>query len=407
MNKRLDPSIFDLPVQEIRRGYRSAVYFWRTKRILEQDNNHARVTHQIFQKKDNVIICGTDEVIAILRCASGYYSDPDRAFKLFDRYIELKQLIRESLFRGDYHTHLELTASKMEISRQLDDLWIDKFSDIEIYSLHDGDPLSSWETAMIIEGEYSLFAHLESLYLGVLARRTRVATNTRAVVDAAAGKQVLFFADRFDHFANQSGDGYASKIGGAQGVATDAMAAWYGERGLGTIPHALIVAYNGDTPLAAEKFQHYYPDIPAIALVDFNNNCVADSLEAARRLGAKLWGVRLDTAENLVDVSLQKVNNIDDSEKHGVAPLLVERVRTALDREGFSHVKIIVSGGFYPERIRHFEQLGVPVDIYAVGSWILSGRFDYTADAVRLNDEPLGKVGRVYRPNPRLELVKS
>jgi nicotinate phosphoribosyltransferase len=406
MNKRLDPSIFDLPVQEIRRGYRSAVYFWRTKRILEQDRNHAHVTHQIFQKKDNVIICGADEVIATLRSATGYYRDPDRAFKLFDRYIELKQSIRESLFRGDNHSYLEMTAAKMEISGQLDELWIDKFPEIEIYSLHDGDLISSWETALLIEGEYSLFAHLESLYLGVLARRTRIATNTRAVVNAAAGKQVLFFADRFDHFANQSGDGYASKIGGAQGVATDAMAAWYGERGLGTIPHALIVAYGGDTALATEKFHEYYPDIPTIALVDFNNNCVVDSLHAARRLGNKLWGVRLDTAENLVDVSLQNVDNIDDSEKHGVAPLLVERVRAALDKEGFNHVKIIVSGGFHPDRIRHFEEIGVPVDIYAVGSWILSGRFDFTADAVQLNGEPMGKVGRVYRPNPRLERVQ-
>jgi nicotinate phosphoribosyltransferase len=77
-----------------------------------------------------------------------------------------------------------------------------------------------------------------------------------------------------------------------------------------------------------------------------------------------------------------------------------------LDREGFSHVKIIVSGGFYPERIRRYEEMGVPVDIYAVGSWILSGRYDFTADAVRLNGEPLAKVGREYRPNPRLEKVE-
>jgi nicotinate phosphoribosyltransferase len=406
MKQRLDPAVFDLPVQEIRRGYRSAVYFWRTKRILEQDANQSQVTHQIFQKKDNVVICGTDEAIAILRSATGLYSNSDRAFKLFDRYIELKQMIRHSLYRGDYESYLEMTSAKMEIAHRLDDLWIDKFSEIQVRSLHDGDSLSSWETAMTIEGRYSLFAHLESLYLGVLARRTRVATNTKAVVEAARGKQVLFFADRFDHFATQGGDGYASKIGGARGVATDAMAAWFGERGLGTIPHALIVVYGGDTALATEKFSQYYPNIPAIALVDFTNNCVDESLKAARRLGDKLWGVRLDTAESLIDVSLKDRTDLPDSERQGVVPLLVEKTRQALDNEGFGHVKIIVSGGFYPERIRHFEELGVPVDIYAVGSWILSGRNDFTADAVRLNGQPLAKVGREYCPNPRLGLVK-
>lgn len=405
MRKRLEPSVFDLPVQEIRRGYRSAVYFWRAKRILEQDKKHPRITHQVFQKKDNVIICGTDEAIAIFRAATGYYSDNETAYKLFDRYVELKQTIRRALFHGDYEGYLRMTAEKMEISRKLDDLWVDRFSEIEILSLYDGDPVSAWETVMLIEGNYSLFAHLESLYLGVLARRTKIATNTRHIVDAAGGRQVLFFADRFDHFATQGGDGYASYVGGARGVATDAMAAWFGERGLGTIPHALMVAYGGNTALATEKFNEYIPGVNTIALVDFDNDCVNTSLECARRLGDRLWGVRLDTSESLVDKSLQNETDLPDDQKMGVAPRMVEKTRAALDKEGFRHVKIIVSGGFHPERIARFEKLKVPVDIYAVGSWILSGRFDYTADAVRLEGKPLAKVGREYRPNERLERV--
>lgn len=406
MKKRLEPSVFDLPVQEIRRGYRSAVYFWRTKRILEQDDRHVGITHQVFQKKDDVIICGTDEAIAILRSATGFYSDSERAFSLFDRYVELKQEIRQALFAGNYNSYLKMTSEKMDISRRLDDLWVDKFAEIDVNSLFDGDSISAWETVMLIEGDYSLFAHLESLYLGVLARRTKVATNTHHIVRAAGGKQVLFFADRFDHFAAQGGDGYASHTGGAKGVATDAMAAWYGERGLGTIPHALIAAYGGDTPLATEKFNHYLPDVNTIALVDFDNDCVNTSLACARRLGRKLWGVRLDNSELLVDRSLQDEPGLPERDRYGVAPRLVEKTRAALDKEGFDYVKIIVSGGFNPERIAHFEELKVPVDIYAVGSWILSGRFDYTADAVRLEKKPLAKVGREFKPNPRLVKVK-
>lgn len=359
----------------------------------------------MFQKRDDAVICGADEAIAILRCATGFYSDNDQACKLFDRYIELKLNIRQALYNRDYAAYIKMTAEKIDISRMLDDLWVDKFSEIEVRSLFDGDPLSAWETAMLIEGEYSLFAHLESLYLGVLARRTKVASNTRHIVEASGGKTVLFFADRFDHFGNQGGDGYASYIGGARGVATDAMAAWFGERGLGTIPHAMIVAYDGDTALATERFNQYYPEVNAIALVDFDNDCVGASLAAAHRLGSRLWGVRLDTSEKLIDKSLADETDLPDRYRYGVAPSLVEKTRAALDREGFSHVKIIVSGGFYPDRIRHFEAMRIPVDIYAVGSWILSGRFDFTADAVRLNGKPLAKVGREYRPNTRLERV--
>jgi nicotinate phosphoribosyltransferase len=402
---RLDPSVFDLPVQELRRGYRSAIYFWRAKRILEMDKRHALVTMQIFQKKDDVILCGSDEAIAILRSATGYFTDYEKAYKLFDRYIDLKQAIRYSLYKSDYDNYLNLTAEKKTLSRALDELWVDKFTEIEVKSLYDGDPINSWETVLTIEGDYSLFAHLESVYLGVLARRTKIASNTHAVVTAAEGKGVLFFADRFDHFATQGGDGYASHIGGAEGVATDAMAAWYGQRGIGTIPHALIVAYGGNTALATEKFHEHIPDVNVVALVDFDNNCVKTSLEAARKLGDKLWGVRLDNAENLIDESLKNEPGLSDEDKFGVAPLLVEKVRRALDKEGFKHVKIIASGGFNPDKIKRFEKLSVPVDIYAVGSWILSGRFDFTSDAVRLNGRNLAKVGREYRPNPRLEKI--
>ncbi len=404
--KRIDPSVFDFPVQEFRRGYRSAIYFWRAKRILEQDNHHPQVTMQVFQKRDDMVLCGIDEAIGILKSATGHYRHPQTAYKLFDRYIEIKQSIRHLLYEADYDGYLELTREKMSISRQLDELWVNRFSDIEVKALYDGDDISAWETVMTIEGDYSLFAHLESLYVGVLSRRTLVASNTRKVVQAARGKPVLFFADRFDHWATQGGDGYATHIGGSKGVATDAMAAWYGERGLGTIPHALIACYGGDTALTVKKFRQYIPKVRSISLVDFTNNCVEEALKSARALGDDLYAVRLDTAEDMVDYSLKDLTDIGIDCLKGVTPPLVHRVREALDKEGFNNVKIIVSGGFNPEKIAHFEDLQVPVDFYAVGSWMVKGNADFTADVVRVQGQPLAKVGRMYRPNNRLELVE-
>jgi nicotinate phosphoribosyltransferase len=279
-----------------------------------------------------------------------------------------------------------------------------EWSELEVHALYDGDEVEPWETVLLIEGPYDAFAHLETLYLGVLARRTRVGTNTRRVVEAAAPKEVMFFPARHDHWLVQTGDGYAAHIAGAIGVSTDAQASWWGSEGSGTVPHALIAAYGGDTVLATRKFsEHIGPDVKLITLVDFDNDCVRTSLEVARALGDRLDGVRLDTSEMLVDRSL--FGQMGRFKPTGVNPQLVRNVRRALDEAGFSRVRIVVSGGFTVEKIREFESQAVPVDAYGVGSSLFQGRYDFTADVVLHEGRPSAKVGREFRPNPRLERV--
>jgi nicotinate phosphoribosyltransferase len=231
-----------------------------------------------------------------------------------------------------------------------------------------------------------------------------VATNTRLVVEAAWPKPVMFFPARFDHWLVQTGDGYAAHIAGVIGVSTDAQASWWGSEGIGTVPHALIAAYGGDTVAAAVALAKEMPEqVKIIALVDFENDCVRTSLEVARALGPRLFGVRLDTSESVVDLSI--VPQMGSFDPRGVNPQLVRNVRQALDAEGFTHVQITVSGGFDPAKIRRFESEGVPVDSYGVGSSLFAGRFDFTADIVMVDGKPLAKAGREYRPNPRLERV--
>jgi len=163
-------------------------------------------------------------------------------------------------------------------------------------------------------------------------------------------------------------------------------------------------AYGGDTVLASRKFAEYTdPSVRLITLVDFDNDCVGTSLAVARALGDQLYGVRLDTSETLVDRSV--IPQMGTFRPTGVNPQLVWNVRRALDAEGFDHVKIVVSGGFTVEKIRSFEEQDVPVDVYGVGSSLFQGRFDFTADVVMLEGNPRSKVGRSYRPNPRLERV--
>jgi nicotinate phosphoribosyltransferase len=336
----------------MREGYYTDAYFNFARDTLLADGRHPRVVMQVFQKH-RAILGGMDEAIAILKLCS--------------------------------HDWEPLT----------------------VHALHDGDEIEPWESVMTIEGDYTLFAHLETVYLGVLARRTLVSTNVRRVVEAANGKPILFFPARHDHHRVQTGDGYAAHVAGAIGVSTEAQASWWGGKGIGTVPHALISAYGGNTVLAATKFGDWAetndPEVNIVVLVDFENDSVRTSLEVARALGKDLWGVRLDTSRTLVDRSLW--DEMGDFDPRGVNERLVRKVRSALDENGFERVRIVVSGGFDVERISEFERLNVPVDAYGVGSALLRGENDFTGDIVLTDGLPSAKVGRSFRPNSRLELV--
>ena len=400
---RLAAWIFDLPVVELRAGYRAAVYFDRSRRILAAEGDDTRVTMQVFQRSDAMVACGIDEALAVLALGAGSFRDAEAADRAFAAYLAARDAARRARSVGG-EAWIERMRAQVEAEAAFDRHWRRaEPGELEVSALRDGDLVDAWEPVVELTAPYRLVAHLESVYLGVLARRTLVASNVRRVVDAAGGKPVLFFADRFDHWATQGGDGYAAFVGGAQGVATDAQAAWWGERGLGTIPHALIATFGGDTVAAVAAFARQFPGVPLIALVDFDNDSVATSLACAKEFGERLWGVRLDTSGTMVDRSLW--SEMGEFAPTGVNRRLVEKVRQALDDGGFGHVRVIVSGGFTAERIAAFEATRVPVDSYAVGSSLLKGSADYTADVVLREGRPCAKVGRVHRPSARLQPV--
>jgi nicotinate phosphoribosyltransferase len=307
-------------------------------------------------------------------------------------------------------------------------LWEPAWAELQVTSLYDGEIAKPHEPVMHIEGKYVDFAHLETLYLGALSEGTRVATNTRDVVAAAGGKPVIMFGARHQGHEAQAGSGYAAYVGGASAVSTDEQGEWWGSTGLGTVPHALIAVYGGDTTVATLKFDEYInraPDavghltargtpeghVNVTSLVDFNNDVVNTSLGVAHALGARLWGVRVDTSESLVDRAilreLEAKDGVATGEVRGVTPRLIELLREALDQSGYKHVRIVASGGFDAEKIRRFENLGVPVDVYGVGSALVHGSgFDHTADIVRVNGRPLAKTGRRYIASDRLHVVE-
>jgi len=281
--------------------------------------------------------------------------------------------------------------------------------EVEVQGLADGDRIAPLESVLHLHGPVQELVELETIYLGLLSRMTRVATNVRAVVEAANGKPVLFFPARFDTPEVQEYDGYAAKIGGAAGASTGAGAAPFGAAAVGTVPHALIGAFKGDTVAATLALAEATSDRPIWSLVDFENDSARTAVEVYKALkerGLALAGIRLDTAAGLVDEAVKHAGQ----KFTGVNPLLVEIVRKRLDEAGGKSVKVAVSGGFNPQKIREFERAGARVDVYAVGENAFQGSTPFTSDVVGYYEgERLvrcAKVGREYRPNPRMQKLK-
>lgn len=348
--KRLDPSVFTLPIDAIRDGRYTESYFLRARELMREAGPAPRVLIQVTCTTAG-ILSGIDEAIAVLRTCT------------------------------------------------------DDWSALTVHALYEGDRVDAWDTVLTIEGPYDAFAHLETLIVGVLARRTAIASRARALVEAARPKPVMVFSARDDHWLVQPGDGFAAFIGGVKTTATAAQGAWWGGTRVGAVPHSLIAAHGGDTLRATRALaERLDADVPLIAPVDYENDSVRTSLILARALEGRLWGVRLDTSDYLVDHSI--LPEMGAFPPTGVNPQLAWNVRNALDAEGYGDVKIVVSGGFSVERIRVFEEEGVPVDAYGVGAVLLAGRADFTADVVQMDGTPQARVGRTLRPNQRLERVK-
>ncbi|WP_404347262.1 nicotinate phosphoribosyltransferase [Sutcliffiella horikoshii] len=348
--KRLTNRTFKFD-ERVKEGWFSAVYFLKTREIVREFKPDNIVTMQFFQK-DHAVLCGTDEVIALIKT---FADDPES---------------------------------------------------LEIYSLKDGDKIAPFETVMTITGPYQNFGFLEGVIDGILARRTSVSTNVYNVVKAAGQKPVIFMGDRDDHYTQQAGDGYAAHIGGSTAQATHAMNEWWGKKGMGTMPHALIQLFNGDVVEASKAYHAKFPEDELLVLVDYNNDVITDALRVAREFGDKLKGVRVDTSRTMIDQHFIRHQDVLGTfDPRGVNAPLVFALREALDKEGFQHVKIVVSGGFSEQRIREFEEQNVPVDIYGVGGSLLKIHIGFTGDNVVLNGEPQAKAGRKYRFNERLEKV--
>ncbi|WFQ93358.1 nicotinate phosphoribosyltransferase [Mycoplasma feriruminatoris] len=341
----------------IKKGYFVADYFKKTVEILKNFKPDQKITMQFFQRNDNVVLCGISEVIDLLKFACP------------------------------------------------------NFNDLEIFALNDGDIISNKEPVLKITGKYHDFGWLEGMIDGILSRNTSIATNSKQIIDAANNKPVLNMLDRADNYLTLASDGYASYVGGFKLFVTQASLEYINDNSIptpsGTMPHALIQSFNGDTLKAAQAFYQTFPNNNLVVLIDYDNDCVNMATKIGSHFKDKLYAVRLDTSENLTDKFF--INNKDyvgQTNLNGVSEALVREVRKALDNVGCNHTKIIVSSGFSANKIKEFEKNNVPVDIYGVGSALAKINIHFTGDAVLLNNQKQAKFGRENIENLRLKKVE-
>jgi len=327
-----------------------ADYFKKTAKIIDTYHPDEIVTMQWFQRHENVTLAGINQAISLIKFMSPNY---------------------ESL-KVDY--------------------------------LPEGTLIQPMEVVLRVTGHYKDFGILEGMIDGILARNSSVATNSREIIDLISADRALNMADRADIYFTQEIDGYASYIGGFRNFVSEAALTYIDDQLVphpsGTMPHALIQAFDGNLLEATKAFYEVFPNNKLVALVDYHNDCVSASLEVADYFKEKLYAVRLDTAANLTDKSL---GNETGKHLNGVSEALVRKVREALDAHGHQHVKIIVSSGFNHDKIKAFEDNKVPVDIYGIGEALVKVKINFTGDAVLLDGKPQAKVGRKYLENPALQ----
>ena len=348
--KRLDPASFELPIDELRRGgFSHATALW-ARDVLVADGRSPLVTVQ-FASEQAGLLGGIDEAIAVLKVG------------------------------------------------------LEDWTQLMVHALYDGDRIDADETVMTVDGRFEQFAHLAPLCVGVLSRRTRVTTNARALVEAARPKPVMTLPARNDHWLLHRGDALAAQIGGTLQLTGTAQSSSRTQPPLMLVPHAIVAAYGADTVAAVRACLAHTPDrVMLVVPVDYDNDSVTTALAVARSQESRVWGVQLATSEHLVDQSIIPV--MGGFVPTGVNPHLVWNVRNALDAEGFGDIKILVSGSISVPRIREFEDAGVPVDAYGVGTALTNGRFGFAADVVMLDGASHARAGRSLKPNPRMERVR-
>jgi nicotinate phosphoribosyltransferase len=298
----------------------------------------------------------------------------------------------------------------------------------------EGATVGAGEPILYVTGSLYHLVDLETVLLQKLGPACVAAWNAYAM--CADLPKVAFLAMDARHCAGAEMAemmAYAASVGSAVarreadaigfiGGAADATARFFGrDKGLGTMPHALV-GYAGSTLRAAEMFRETFPDEPLTVLIDYFGQEVSDALAVARRFpdlaAAGLLNLRIDTHGGRYVEGLDLARSYEVLERHapqatrgyrsevelrflvgtGVSAAAIWSLRQALDEAGFGKVRIIASSGFGPAKCRMMAAANAPVDAIGTGSYLpdLWPETYATADIVAYDGEALVKAGREF-----------
>ncbi|MEL7563843.1 MAG: nicotinate phosphoribosyltransferase [Dehalobacterium sp.] len=293
-------------------------------------------------------------------------------------FVKTMEILRK-MELADTIVTAEIFARKAGLLAGVEEVYnLLKDKDVELWTLPEGMEFQPKDVVMRIKGKYSEFGLFETAILGFLASSSGWATAAHIVKEAAGDSPVSCFGARHVHPSVAPVMERSALLGGADSASCILGAKLYGQEPAGTAPHALFLIV-GDTVKAARAYHELMPPKALrLMLVDTFKDEAEESLRLAEALGKELYGVRLDTP----------------SERGGVTPQLVKEIRSRLDLAGYGHVKIFVSGGLDPERIRLLKEMGA--DAFGVGSYISGApAIDMTMDIKEINGKPIAKRGRI------------
>ena len=325
-----------------------------------------------------------------LTMANGYFNDGDKetrvAFDVFYRknpdrggfaiFAGLEQII-------EYIENLHFSEEDVAYLRSLNTFTEAFLTYLKTFSFH-GDLYAFPEGTIMYPNEpvITVVAPLidaqlvETAILALVNHQSLVATKTRRIVKAAAGKAVADFGARRAHNMDAAVYGArAAYIGGAVGTATVLAGQMFDIPVSGTMAHSWVMYYQDEF----EAFKHYaenYPDNTVLLVDTYDTlksgipNAIRTAKEVLEPMGKRLKGIRIDSGD-LAYLSI--------------------KVRDMLDEAGLTDCKIIVSNSLDEYTINSLIAQNAKIDSYGVGERLITGA------SSEYSDDTISLLGAVYK----------
>ncbi|HTE34285.1 MAG TPA: nicotinate phosphoribosyltransferase [Chryseolinea sp.] len=251
----------------------------------------------------------------------------------------------------------------------LDKGFVDSLSDFsfrgDVYAAHEGEIVFPNEPVLRVEGTVMEAQLVETCLLNIVNFQSLIATKAARMRYVAGTKTLSDFGLR----RAQGLGGYhatrAAIVGGFNSTSNVKAGADFDIPTVGTMAHAFIQGYD-DELTAFRDFAAHRPE-RCVLLVDTYDtlksgipNAITVGLEMEKR-SQRLQGIRLDSGD-LAYLSIQ--------------------ARKMLDAAGLNHVKITVSNQLDEYVIKSLVDQHAPVDVFGVGTSLVTGPPDAALDGV-------------------------